>query len=46
MAENVCFLAKESPNVVLTVKHWKIHHAIFNVLFCSVFSNNVLLDYF
>ena len=25
------------------VEEWKIRHAIFNVLFCSVFSSNVLL---
>jgi len=37
MAENVrvgYFSAKKFPNVVI-VKHWKIQHAIFNVLFCS-----------
>jgi len=34
--------AKESPNVVI-VEHWKIRHAVFNVLFSSVFSRNVLL---
>ena len=36
-------MAKKSPNMVI-VEHCKIKRAIFNVLFCSVFNNNVLSE--
>ena len=45
MSKYKYFSAKKTPNVV-RVEHWEIQHAIFNVLFCSVFSSNVLSDYF
>jgi len=45
MSKYKSFSAKKTPNVV-RVEHWEIQHAIFNVLFCSVFSSNVLSDYF
>ena len=45
MSEYGYFSAKEAPNVV-AVKHRKIQRDIFNVLLCSVFSRNVLLDNF
>jgi len=37
MSEYGYHQAKKSSNMVI-VKHWKIQHAIFNVLFCSQFS--------
>jgi len=45
MSEYGYFPAKKSPNVII-VENRKIQRAIFNVLFCSVFNNSVLADYF